>query len=125
MLWGCPPHTIITFPVQTAVPPNVGAPAVDTLDIPASILQVSRGPSIFPTALWVEHGAIISYGPDFRAQGVQSARLVAKILRGTRPQDLPVEAADRIDLAVNLNTARQLALKVPPRILVRANVVHR
>ena len=113
--------------VLKEIKPDEGvlAPAVDTLDIPASILQVSRGPSIFPTALWVEHGAIISYGPDFRAQGVQSARLVAKILRGTRPQDLPVEAADRIDLAVNLNTARQLALKVPPRILVRANVVHR
>lgn len=104
---------------------GVLAPAVDTLDIPAKILEVARGPSIFPTTLWVEHGAIISYGPDFRTQGVQSARLVAKILRGTRPQDLPVEGADQIDLAVNLNTARQLALKIPPKILVRANVVHR
>lgn len=104
---------------------GVLAPAVDTLDIPAKILEVARGPSIFPTALWVEHGAIISYGPDFRTQGVQSARLVAKILRGTRPQDLPVEGADQIDLAVNLNTARQLTIKVPPKILVRANVVHR
>lgn len=104
---------------------GVLAPAVDTLDIPAKILEVARGPSIFPTALWVEHGAVISYGPDIRAQGVQSARLVAKILRGTRPQDLPVERADRIDLAVNLNTAHQLALRVPPKILVRANVVHR
>jgi putative tryptophan/tyrosine transport system substrate-binding protein len=101
------------------------APAADTFDIPAKILEISRGPSIFPTALWVENGAIISYGPDIRAQGVQSARLVANILRGTRPQDLPVEGADRIDLAVNLNTARQLALKVPPKILVRANEVQR
>ena len=102
---------------------GVLAPEVDTLDIPAKILEIARSPSIFPTALWVEHGAIISYGPELRAQGMQAARLVAKILRGTRPQDLPVESADRLDLAINLNTARQLALKVPPRILVRANVV--
>ena len=104
---------------------GVLAPEVDTLDIPAKILEIARSPSIFPTALWVEHGAIISYGPGLRAQGVQAARLVAKILRGTRPQDLPVESADRIDLAINLNTARQMALTVPPRILVRANVVQR
>jgi len=101
------------------------SPAVDTLDIPASILEAARFPSVFPTALWVEHGALVSYGPDFRAQGVQAARLVAKILRGIRPQDLPVEDADQIDLAVNLNTARQLGLAVPPKILFRANVVHR
>ena len=101
------------------------APAVDTSAISAAIFKVARIPSIFPTAQWVERGALVSYGPDLRAQGVQSARLIAKILRGTRPQDLPVEGADRIDLAVNLNTAQQLALKVPPKILVRANVVHR
>ena len=101
------------------------APAVDTLDIPASILEAARVPSIFPAAIWVENGALISYGPDFRAQGVQSARLIAKILRGARPQDLPVEGADRIDLAVNLNTARQLGLAVSQKMLFRANLVQR
>jgi putative ABC transport system substrate-binding protein len=101
------------------------APATDTSAISAAIFNVARIPSIFPTAQWVERGALMSYGPDLRAQGIQSARLVAKILSGTRPQDLPVEGAERVDLAVNLNTAQQLALKVPPRILVRANVVHR
>ena len=101
------------------------APAVETSAISAAIFNVARIPSIFPTAQWVERGALVSYGPDLRAQGIQSARLIAKILRGTRPQDLPVEGAERVDLAVNLNTAQQLALKVPPKILVRANVVHR
>lgn len=104
------------------------SPAVDTLDIPATILEAARAsrvPSVFPAALWVEHGALVSYGPDFRAQGVQAARLIAKVLRGARPQDLPVEGADRIDLAVNLNTARQLGLTVPPKILFRANVIQR
>lgn len=101
------------------------APAVETSAISAAIFNVARIPSIFPTAQWVERGALVSYGPDLRAQGIQSARLIAKILRGTRPQDLPVEGAERVDLAVNLNTAQQLALTVPPKILVRANVVHR
>ena len=101
------------------------APTADTSEISAAIFKVARIPSIFPTALWVERGGLVSYGPDLRAQGVQSARLIAKILRGTRPQDLPVEGADRIDLAVNLNTAHLMEVKVPPKILVRANVVHR
>ena len=102
---------------------GVLAPAVDTLDIPAAILEAAKVPSVFPTALWVEHGALVSYGPDFRAQGVQAARLIAKILRGIRPQDLPVEGADNIDLAVNLSTARKLGIAVPQKILVRANAV--
>jgi len=42
----------------------------------------------------------VSYGPDYYSQGVQAARLVAKFFRGARPQDLPVEGADKIDLAI-------------------------
>jgi putative ABC transport system substrate-binding protein len=104
------------------------APVSDTLDIPVAIHETelaSRVPAVFPSAIWVSHGAVLSYGPDFRAQGVQAARLIAKILRGTRPQDLPVEGADRVDVAVNLSTARRLGLRVPQKILVRANLIHR
>jgi ABC-type uncharacterized transport system substrate-binding protein len=104
------------------------APFIDTLDIPASMLETSlaaRIPAVFPAALWVGHGGLVSYGPDFHAQGVQAARLVAKILRGARPRDLPVEGADKIDLAVNLKTAAQLGIGVPRKILLRADTVHR
>jgi putative ABC transport system substrate-binding protein len=104
------------------------APFIDTLDIPAAILEASltsRIPAVFPTALWVGHGGLVSYGPDFHAQGVQAARLVAKILKGARPQELPVEGADKIDLAVNLKTAAQLGLGVPKKILLRADAIHR
>jgi putative ABC transport system substrate-binding protein len=107
---------------------GVLAPAVDTLDIPVMLLEAARGlraPAIFPSELYVNHGAVISYGPELRAQGVQAARLVAKLLRGTRPRDLPVESADTIDLSVNLQTAAQLELPVPQKVLVRANVVRR
>ena len=82
-------------------------------------------PAVFGTALWVGYGGLISYGPDYYAQGVQAAALVAKILRGARPQDLPVEGAEKIDLAVNLKTAELLGLTVPRKILLRADAFRR
>jgi putative ABC transport system substrate-binding protein len=104
------------------------APASSMLNIPVAIVeaaQTAKIPSAFSAAIWVGHGALVSYGPDLRAQGVQAARLVARILRGAKPQELPVEGADRIDLAIDLNVARQLKLTVPSKILYRANVVRR
>ena len=56
-------------------------------------------------------------------RGAQAARLVARILRGERPQDLPVEGANRIELAINLKTARSLGMTIPRDILVRADRV--
>lgn len=100
------------------------APDIDTLDIPAVILEKSllfRIPAVFPAALWVGHGALVSYGPDHYAQGVQAARLVTKILRGARPQDLPIESAAKIELAVNLKTAASLRLELPRKVLLRAD----
>ena len=67
----------------------------------------------------------MSYGPDYYTQGVQAGALVAKILQGTRPQDLPVEGAERIDLAVNLKTADLLGITVPRKILLRADAFRR
>jgi len=85
----------------------------------------SRFPAVFGTALWVGYGGLVSYGPDYYAQGVQAAAMVAKILRGTRPQDLPIEGADKIDLAVNLKTADLLGVAVPRKILLRADAFRR
>jgi putative ABC transport system substrate-binding protein len=110
-------------PGDALLPPDVG-----TLDIPAALLELSmasRLPAVFATSLWVGHGGLASYGPDYHAQGVQAARLVAKILRGARPGDLPVEGADRIDLAVNLKTASMLGLAVPRKIMLRADMIRR
>ena len=84
-----------------------------------------RFPAVFGTALWVGYGGLVSYGPDYYAQGVQAAALVAKILRGARPQDLSVEGAERIDLAVNLKTADLFGLAVPRKILLRADAFRR
>lgn len=104
------------------------SPASNTLDLPATILEsalASSTPAVFPSSLWVTHGGLISYGSDFRAQGMQAARLVAKILRGARPQDVPVEGAENIHLALNLKTVRLLGLTVPRTMLFRADIVQR
>lgn len=110
-------------PGDALLPPDIA-----TLDIPAAILEVSlssRVPAVFPTELWVGYGGLVSYGSDYHAQGVQAARLVAKILRGAHPRELPVEGADRIDLAVNLRTAALLGVTVPRKVLLRADTLRR
>lgn len=104
------------------------SPEMDALDITAAILDKSlksRVPAIFATAHWVARGGLVSYGPDLYAQGVQAAGIVARILQGTRPQDLPIESADNIALAINLETARLFRLDVPRKILFRADVIQR
>ena len=104
------------------------APEGSNPDLAIAIIEqslASRVPAVFGTALWVGYGGLISYGPDYYAQGAQAAALVAKIRRGARPQDLPVEGAEKIDLAVNLKTADLLGLTVPRKILLRADAFRR
>lgn len=97
-----------------------------TLNIPGVILDLmlmAKWPALFYNSFWVQAGALVSYGSDPHAEGVQAARLVARILRGERPQDLPVEGANKIELAINLKTARTLGVTIPRDILVRADRV--
>jgi putative ABC transport system substrate-binding protein len=97
-------------------------------DIVSTLLDVSiasRFPAVFPAALYVGYGGLVSYGSDYYAEGFQAARLVEKILHGARPGTLPVESAERIDLAINLKTARRLGLGVPRKILLRADTIRR
>jgi putative ABC transport system substrate-binding protein len=104
------------------------APDEDALDVPTGLLKLSldaRVPAIFPSSLWVGYGGLVSYGPDSFAQGLQAARLAAKILRGAQPGELPVEAADVIDLAVNLRTAGAMNINVPRKVLLRADTIRR
>jgi putative ABC transport system substrate-binding protein len=104
------------------------APEGSNPELTIAIIEQSLGskiPAVFGTALWIGYGGLISYGPDYYAQGVQSAGLVAKILRGARPRDLPVEGAEKIDLAVNLKTAELMGLTVPRKILLRADAFRR
>ena len=65
----------------------------------------------------------MSYGPNFPALFRRMAEYVNKILRGTKPEDLPVEQPTRYDLIVNLTTAKALGLKIPESFLLRADEV--
>jgi putative ABC transport system substrate-binding protein len=103
--------------------PEGSSPELTVAIIEQSLAQ--KVPAGFGTALWIGYGGLVSYGPDYYAQGVQAATLVAKILRGAKPQDLPVEGAERIDLAVNLKTADLFGLTVPRKILLRADAFRR
>jgi putative tryptophan/tyrosine transport system substrate-binding protein len=107
---------------------GVLVPDLATMDISAVLLETSlarRLPAVFTSDLWVSHGGLVSYGADYRAQGVQAARLVGQILRGAHPRDLPVEGADRILLAVNLKTAAAFGLTAPRQVLFRADIIRR
>jgi putative ABC transport system substrate-binding protein len=73
---------------------------------------------------WVEQGALVSYGPDLAATGQAAAsRYVDKILKGTKPGDLPVEQADHLELAVNVRTAKALGIEIPRSLLAQADVI--
>jgi putative ABC transport system substrate-binding protein len=76
---------------------------------------------IFNTREYVEAGALMSYGPNFPDMFRRSAEYVDKILRGTKPGELPVEQATRFDLVINLSTAKALGMKIPESFLLRAD----
>lgn len=102
------------------------SPTARTMNIPGLILDLvlfSRVPAIFDSAFWVQAGGLVSYGSEESADGTQAARLVAKILRGARPQDIPVEGSNKIKLAVNLKTAKSLGVTIPRDIQARADQV--
>ncbi len=84
-----------------------------------------RLPTMHTQSLWVEAGALMSYGTNFPDLYRRAATYVDKILKGTKPADIPVEQPMRFEFVVNLKTAKQIGLTVPPNVLVRANKVIR
>jgi putative ABC transport system substrate-binding protein len=83
----------------------------------------ARLPTIFTTRDFVRAGAFMSYGPNFADQFRRSAELVDKILRGTKPADIPVEQPTKFEIVINLVTAQALGLTVSPSLLARADEV--
>jgi ABC-type uncharacterized transport system substrate-binding protein len=80
-----------------------------------------------PTVYWdgtaVSNGGLISYGPDLIDQHRQAASYIDRVLKGEKPADLPVQAPNKYELAINLKTAKALGLNLSPALLARADKV--
>jgi putative ABC transport system substrate-binding protein len=85
----------------------------------------SRLPSVYTNREYVDGGGLMSYGADLPDSYRRVAYYVDKILKGAKPADLPVERPTKFDLAINLNTAKQIGLTIPPNVLGRADRVIR
>jgi len=82
-----------------------------------------RLPTIFSTRDFVKAGGLMSYGPNYSDLFQHSADYVDKILRGTKPGDIPVEQPTKFELVINLTTAKALGLTIPGSFLLRADEV--
>jgi len=111
---------------------SVGAEAVVILATPlfnsnskrlADLALEHKLPTLFARREQAERGGLISYGPDRGDLNRRAASYVDKILKGARPQDLPVQQPTKFELVINLNTAKALGLTIPPTLLARADEV--
>jgi putative tryptophan/tyrosine transport system substrate-binding protein len=89
----------------------------------AQLALKKRLPLMSAPAQFTDAGALMSYGPDLAKYFTKAAVVVDKILKGTKPADIPVEQPTRIELVINLKTAKALGIKIPQSILLRADRV--
>jgi putative ABC transport system substrate-binding protein len=89
----------------------------------ADLATKNRLPTMCARGDYVDNGCMMSYGPSYVAEGRVAARYVDKILRGTKPPDLPVEQPMKFEFVINLKTAKQIDLTIPPNVLYRADKV--
>ena len=91
----------------------------------AHLSEKNRLPAIYPRGDYVASGGLMSYGPDRAESYRRAAVMVDKILKGTKPADIPVEQPTKFELVINLKAAKQIGLTIPPNVLARADKVIR
>jgi putative ABC transport system substrate-binding protein len=84
-----------------------------------------RLPAIYNSKEYVDEGGLMTYGVDYDDQYRKAAHYVDKILKGTKPADLPVQQATKFEFIINLKAAKQIGLTIPPEVLARANEVRK
>jgi putative ABC transport system substrate-binding protein len=88
-----------------------------------SLATKHRIPTIYTGGEFVENGGLMSYGADQDESVKRIAMMIDKILKGAKPADLPVEQATTFDFVINVKTAKQIGLTIPPNVLARADRV--
>ena len=83
----------------------------------------NRLPAMYPTSELVEAGGLMSYAPSYTDLFRRAADFVDKILKGTKPADIPVEQPTKFEFLVNLKAAKQIGVTIPPNVLARADRV--
>jgi putative tryptophan/tyrosine transport system substrate-binding protein len=91
----------------------------------AELAVKNRLPTVADSKDFIDAGGLLSYGPDRLALWSRAATFVDKILKGAKPADLPVEQPTKFELVINLKTAKQIGLIIPPNVLARADKVIR
>jgi len=89
----------------------------------AELALESRLPAVYDDRAFVEVGGLMSYGTDLAALHRRAATFVDKILKGAKPADLPIEQAREFELVINLKTAKQIGITIPPAVLYRTDKV--
>jgi putative tryptophan/tyrosine transport system substrate-binding protein len=100
-----------------------GASVIGHRDFILKLAAQHRLPAIYPNKTYVDHGGLVSYGPDQILSARLAAGYVDRILKGAKPADLPVQVPTRYELVVNLKTAKALGLELPASVVARADAV--
>ena len=107
---------------QALMSPVSGTFEIDAIKI-GRFIREQKLPALIEPLEAAQHGAILSYGPDNLWASRRAADYVARILKGTKPADLPIERPTRYDLVVNLKVAKELGVRVPESLLLQASRV--